>query len=121
MVERRSATCSVLLMLVVWCAWPSAFHTRAAAGQPPAAAPQVTAVDAVGMTVADMDRSVAFFSTVLPFQKVSDVEVSGEDYERLEGVFGLRMRVVRVPGDLGFTQGLSVHDPDGHVLNLIER
>jgi catechol 2,3-dioxygenase-like lactoylglutathione lyase family enzyme len=33
---------------------------------------------------------------VLSFEKVSDVEVTGEDYERLQGVFGLRMRVVRM-------------------------
>src|SRR6266436_6251131 len=29
-------------------------------------------------------------------QKVSDVEVAGEEYEHLEGLFGLRMRVVRM-------------------------
>jgi catechol 2,3-dioxygenase-like lactoylglutathione lyase family enzyme len=48
------------------------------------------------MTVADMDRSVNFYSRVLSFEKVSDVEVAGEDYEHLQGVFGLRMRVVRM-------------------------
>jgi catechol 2,3-dioxygenase-like lactoylglutathione lyase family enzyme len=56
----------------------------------------VSAVEAVGMTVADMDRSVEFYSKVLSFEKVSDVEVTGSDYERLQGVFGLRMRVVRM-------------------------
>src|SRR5262244_1988194 len=48
------------------------------------------------MTVSDMDASVEFYSKVLSFEKVSDVEVTGEDYERLQGVFGLRMRVVRM-------------------------
>ena len=61
-----------------------------------ASAPLVDAVDAVGMTVADMDRSVAFFTNVLTFEKMSDVELAGEEYERLQGVFGLRMRVVRM-------------------------
>jgi catechol 2,3-dioxygenase-like lactoylglutathione lyase family enzyme len=56
----------------------------------------VRAVDAVGMTVSDMDRSMAFYRQVLGFETVSDVEVWGEDYERLQGVFGLRMRVVRM-------------------------
>ena len=56
----------------------------------------VTAVDSVGMTVSDMDRAVDFYAKVLTFEKVSDVEVDGGDYERLEGVFGLRMRVVRM-------------------------
>ncbi|MEO7275793.1 MAG: VOC family protein, partial [Vicinamibacterales bacterium] len=54
------------------------------------------AVDAVSMVVGDMDRSVDFFSTVLTFEKVLDVEVAGEAYERLEGLFGIRMRVVRM-------------------------
>src|SRR5436190_1673043 len=53
------------------------------------------AVESIGMTVSDMDRSVAFYSE-LAFQKVSDVEVLGEQYEHLEGVFGARMRIVRM-------------------------
>jgi catechol 2,3-dioxygenase-like lactoylglutathione lyase family enzyme len=53
-------------------------------------------VEVVGLTVSDMDRSVEFFSKVLTFEKVSDVEVAGESYERLQGVFGLRMRIVRM-------------------------
>jgi catechol 2,3-dioxygenase-like lactoylglutathione lyase family enzyme len=61
-----------------------------------AAAQQVSAVDAVGMTVADVDQAAAFFIGVLSFDKVSDTEVAGEAYEHLEGVFGLRMRVVRL-------------------------
>src|SRR5207245_3656286 len=59
-----------------------------------AQSPQV-AVESVGMTVSDMDRSVEFYSA-LTFQKVKDVEVSGEQYEHLEGVFGARMRIVRM-------------------------
>ena len=57
-------------------------------------APAVEQVSSVGMTVSDMDRSIEFYSKVLSFEKVSDIEVTGEDYERLQGVFGLRMRVV---------------------------
>src|SRR6266699_3811771 len=59
-----------------------------------ARSPQIT-VESVGVTVSDMDRSVAFYSA-LAFQKVSDVEVLGEQYEHLEGVFGARMRIVRM-------------------------
>lgn len=58
--------------------------------------PLVTAVDTIGMTVGDMDRSVEFYSKVLSFEKVSDEEVSGTEYEHLQGVFGLRMRIVRM-------------------------
>jgi catechol 2,3-dioxygenase-like lactoylglutathione lyase family enzyme len=62
--------------------------------QPPAV--PVTAVESVGMTVSDMDRAVAFYTSVLSFEKTSDVEVSGREYELLSGVFGARMRVVRL-------------------------
>jgi len=53
------------------------------------------AVESVGMTVNDMDRAVEFYSA-LTFQKVSDVEVFGDEFEHLEGVFGARMRIVRM-------------------------
>ena len=56
----------------------------------------VKSVDAVGMTVSDVDRSVEFFSRVLSFEKVSDVEAWGTEYEQLQGLFGVRMRVVRM-------------------------
>ena len=56
----------------------------------------VAAVDAVGMTVLDADRSVEFFTKVLSFEKLSDVEVAGTEYEHLQGLFALRMRVVRL-------------------------
>ena len=58
--------------------------------------PLVDRVAVVGMTVSDMDRSIEFYSQVLSFEKISDVEVTGEDYEHLVGVFGLRIRVVRM-------------------------
>ncbi len=81
-------------LLALWFAF--ALVRPAARAQQPVPRHLVAAVDAVGMTVADMDRSVAFFSQVLTFEKVSDVEVSGTAYEHLQGVFGLRMRVVRM-------------------------
>jgi len=58
--------------------------------------PLASAVDAVNMTVSDVDRAVSFYSRVLHFERVSDTEVAGETYEHLEGVLGLRMRVVRM-------------------------
>lgn len=62
----------------------------------PAFAQLARSVEAVGMTVSDMDRSVEFFSKVLSFEKVSEVEVAGSEYEQLQGVFGARMRIVRM-------------------------
>jgi catechol 2,3-dioxygenase-like lactoylglutathione lyase family enzyme len=69
--------------------------TKPATGRVSATA-EVEAVLSVGMTVRDMDRSVDFYSRVLSFEKVSDVELAGTGYERLTGVFGLRVRVVRL-------------------------
>jgi catechol 2,3-dioxygenase-like lactoylglutathione lyase family enzyme len=57
---------------------------------------EVSAVDTIGMTVSDMNRAVEFYTKVLTFEKVADVEVAGRDYELLEGVFGARMRIVRL-------------------------
>ena len=56
----------------------------------------VTAVDSIGLTVSDLDRSIEFYSKVLSFEKVSEIEVDGDSYERLTGVFGLRMRIARM-------------------------
>lgn len=56
----------------------------------------VIAVESVGMTVADADKAVEFYSLVLGFKKVSDVEVLGKEYEQLQGLFGVRLRVVRM-------------------------
>ncbi len=68
-----------------------------AAAEAPASGPALAAsVEAVGFTVSDVDRSVEFFSQVLAFEKVSDVEIQGPEHERLAGVFGARMRVVRL-------------------------
>lgn len=59
------------------------------------AAPGV-AVDAIGITVDDMDTALPFYTEVLPFRVVSEREVMGTEYEHLFGVFGLRARIVRL-------------------------
>lgn len=56
----------------------------------------VQAVDSVGITVTDMERSLDFYERVLTFRRESERELAGEDYERLYGVFGLRLRLVRL-------------------------
>ena len=86
----RQIVAAVLMLVALGLGGPT---SRSVEAQP---AGLIRAVEAVGLTVADMERSVAFYSQVLGFEKVSDVEVWGEDYERLQGVFGLRMRVVRM-------------------------
>lgn len=56
----------------------------------------ISAIDCIGMTVSDLDRSVEFYEKVLSFEKVSEFEADGEEYERLQGLFGLRMRTARL-------------------------
>jgi len=87
--NRRSIVLVVLVVLGCY-----AWTTDALAQAPQASV--VEAVETVGMTIADMERSVQFYSGVLSFEKVSYVEVTGSRYEHLQGVFGLRMRVVRM-------------------------
>jgi catechol 2,3-dioxygenase-like lactoylglutathione lyase family enzyme len=71
-------------------------HTIPAGAPAPTGVAGVAAVESVAMVVEDMDRSLKFFTGVLPFERVSDVEVTGSDHERLHGVFGLRLRTVRL-------------------------
>jgi catechol 2,3-dioxygenase-like lactoylglutathione lyase family enzyme len=61
-----------------------------------AAAARVREVAAVGMTVSDMPRAVAFYSQVLSFEKTADTTVSGAAFARLTGVAGATARVVRM-------------------------
>ncbi|MDJ0597000.1 MAG: VOC family protein [Pleurocapsa sp. MO_226.B13] len=56
----------------------------------------VQAVDTIGITVSDMDRAIAFYSEALSFKKIADIEVYGEEYEQLLGLFGVRLRLVRM-------------------------
>lgn len=60
------------------------------------AAEMISEVDAIGITVGDMRRSLDFYTQILPFKLVSDREVTGDAYEHLTGVFGLRMRIVQL-------------------------
>jgi catechol 2,3-dioxygenase-like lactoylglutathione lyase family enzyme len=90
---------------------PSAF-----AGQP-----IIKSVDAVGMTVSDMDRSVEFFSKVLSFEKVSDIEVAGSEVEQLQGVFGARMRIVRMKLGAEFIELTEYLAPQGRPIPLDSR
>jgi catechol 2,3-dioxygenase-like lactoylglutathione lyase family enzyme len=86
----RQMLAGVLVLLAVDLGAPP---ERALEAQP---AGLIRAVGAVGMTVGNMERSIAFYSDVLGFERVSEVELWGEDYERLQVVFGLRIRVVRM-------------------------
>lgn len=62
----------------------------------PAYSQKVSHVESVGFTVSDMDKALEFYSRVLPFEKISDVETMGTEIEHLSGVFGARVRIVRL-------------------------
>ena len=71
-----------LIVIAAFVTW-----SLAAASPRAASSPLAQSVEAVGMTVSDMDRSMAFFKDVLTFEPISDVEVAGQEYDRLQGVF----------------------------------
>jgi catechol 2,3-dioxygenase-like lactoylglutathione lyase family enzyme len=77
---RRSAVVAVVALAL-------ALLATAALAAPPRVA-------ALALTVADADRAAAFYTNVLKFERVSDVEVAGAEFERLQGVFGARARIV---------------------------
>src|SRR5207245_8602987 len=83
--------------------------------------PTVRGVASIGITVSDMDQAVNFYSKVLSFEKVSDTEVVGEDYEHLDGVFGLRERVVRMKLGDEFVQLTEFLAPRGRPITVDSR
>jgi catechol 2,3-dioxygenase-like lactoylglutathione lyase family enzyme len=91
---------TALLVFILLGALSVAGVAKAVANQPAAQAPPAAAygpvrdIVAVGFTVADMDRSIAFYRDVLTFDVERDVEVAGEPWEKLTGVFGVRLRLV---------------------------
>jgi catechol 2,3-dioxygenase-like lactoylglutathione lyase family enzyme len=109
-VKRQTTIPAILLALALLCA------ATASAQQP-----LVTAVDAIGITVSDADRAVEFYSKVLTFEKVSDTEVWGTDYERLQGLFGLRMRVVRMRLGEEFIELTEYLTPQGRPIPVDSR
>jgi catechol 2,3-dioxygenase-like lactoylglutathione lyase family enzyme len=75
----------------------------------------------VGFTVGDMDRSLEFYSRVLDFEKVSDDELLGPAYEELHGVFGARIRVVRLRLGDEYLQLTEYLTPKGRPIPLDSR
>jgi catechol 2,3-dioxygenase-like lactoylglutathione lyase family enzyme len=80
-----------LRLILAWTIW-IVLCTAVVLAQPV----PVTRVEAVGLTVSDMDRSVEFYVGVLHFRKLSDVELSGSQIEHLKGLFGIRVRIVQL-------------------------
>jgi catechol 2,3-dioxygenase-like lactoylglutathione lyase family enzyme len=92
MLNRRFRSAILCLCLAI--GWSTALQLHAVAHSTQAL--QVQRVAAVAITVADLDRSLAFYTNVLTFEKVSEQEVTGDEYEKLYGVFGSRIRIAHI-------------------------
>jgi catechol 2,3-dioxygenase-like lactoylglutathione lyase family enzyme len=55
-----------------------------------------SSVDSVAIPVHDADRAARFYVETLGFTRVDEREVAGSDYEHFYGVFGARVRIVRL-------------------------
>ena len=56
----------------------------------------INAVESMGMIVANLDRSIDFYTTILSFQKVSDRQVSGGEIDKLYGLSDVKLRVAHI-------------------------
>jgi catechol 2,3-dioxygenase-like lactoylglutathione lyase family enzyme len=102
-ISREIRNALAALSVIALAVTPSISNAQrtAAFGSPGAPAtrdprPIANAVEAIGFTVSDMDRAIEFYSTVLAFEKVSDIEIASTEFERLTGVFGARARIARM-------------------------
>lgn len=86
------AAAGVVLAASLGVAAPAGVTTRASSF----ATPAVQGVSTIGITVSDLDRSVAFYTGVLGFDKVSEAETLGDATEHLSGVFGARCLTARL-------------------------
>lgn len=86
-----------------------------------AGAETVTGVEAVGITVKDMRTATDFYTRVLPFETMADEEVSGPEFERLFGVFGMRARIVRLRLGDEFIELIDFIVPEGRPMPVDSR
>jgi catechol 2,3-dioxygenase-like lactoylglutathione lyase family enzyme len=77
----RALTCAVLVLFAA-----------VAPSRTPAAAP-ARGVGPIAVSVADLDRSVAFYTSVLDFTVLRRAEIGGTAFARREGIAGARARV----------------------------
>jgi catechol 2,3-dioxygenase-like lactoylglutathione lyase family enzyme len=96
--------------LLLWCALLSA-----------RAATPTIGVDSVGIPVSDMERSRQFYSEVLGFRQIADREVFGEPYEKLYGIFGVRLRSVRMQLGDEYLELMQFQTPRGRPLPVDSR
>jgi hypothetical protein len=76
--------------------------------------PLVTEFAAVGMTVADMERSVDFYSRVLSFRKLSESDPDSDEYGELVNVSGAKTKTVRMQLGSGVIELVQYSAPRGN-------
>ncbi len=109
------------LSFVLWLFFTVGFWIPTAQAQQ-SSKEHVKALGSIGMTVSDVDRAADFYSKALAFEKVSDVELAGSEYERLTGVFGLRIRVVHMKlGDESLRLTQYIAPPGGRPIPVPSR
>jgi catechol 2,3-dioxygenase-like lactoylglutathione lyase family enzyme len=81
----------------------------------------VIGVEAVGITVKDMRAAKDFYTRVLPFEIVAEEEVSGPEFERLFGVFGMRAQIVRLRLGDEFIELIDFLAPEGRPIPVDSR
>ena len=87
---------ALLLATALSFGWTLSSFFQAASQRSSPTGVKIRSIGTILITVGDMDRSLDFYSHVLAFDKVSDTELTGDDVEHLFGVFGARVRVVRM-------------------------
>jgi catechol 2,3-dioxygenase-like lactoylglutathione lyase family enzyme len=104
---------ALALVLIAWCT-PALSRD----GAPVA----IQRVAMIGFSVSDMDRSMAFYSDVLGFEKISDFRVTGAAYDRLQGVFASNARIVHMRlGEQIVELTQYVSPPDGRPVPVPSR
>lgn len=83
----------LLIGILAFAAFLSAANGQSVSAPRPAS---VERIESVGFTVSDADKAIDFYTKILSFEKISDKEFWDEDFARLSGVFGARVRVVRL-------------------------
>ncbi len=93
---RSKPLLALLLATTLSFGWTFSSFTQAAVQSSSAGGVKILSIGTILITVADMDRSLDFYSHVLTFEKVSETELVGDEVEHLFGVFGARVRVARM-------------------------
>ena len=81
----------------------------------------INAVESMGMIVANLDRSIDFYTTILSFQKVSDRQVSGGEIDKLYGLSDVQLRIAQLQLGEQLLELTEFITPKGRVIPVDSR